>query len=429
MGPITGRASIVTRALPLTQKHSLQDMEGDIDWNLLGRYLLGNPSEADRKKVQAWIEEDPARKVVLDELRQVLGTTHDPDLPATWDANALWKRVKEQTQTPEVQQEDDDSSSEGRPARTVDRSSRGAPDRPSRRSQPRRSRRGRTTRQLARPAAWAIAIAVMVVVSAALWLRGSAITDWWGPSTSEVRTFATQKGQRAAFRLADGTRVRLNVDSRLTVPASFGDGQRAVQLQGEAFFEVSEDSLRPFVIRAGEAVTQVLGTAFDVSAYPEDGETRVVVAEGRVALRAGRSPEAQNEEPFASSAEEGRSGRRNGDAPVEGVVLTNGQMGAIRQGGAPVVRQPADVKHHLAWMDGRLAFRKASFSEVTRRLARWYGLEIRVEGAAIPLGRLNAEFEEDRPLREVLSVVATAYDLEYERRDRRVTFRPLPRPR
>lgn len=279
-----------------------------------------------------------------------------------------------------------------------------APRRGRERRRPARDRAGLSF--FSRQATWAGAVALMIVAMVLFWLQG----ERRAAPASEAKTFATQKGQRASLRLPDGTRVRLNVDSRLIVPATFGEESRAVHLEGEAFFEVAEDATRPFDVRAGGAVTRVLGTAFDVNAYPEDVETKVVVTEGRVVLRADGLPQA--DDPSAT----------RGDATD--VVLTKDQMGQVRRGGERVMRRELAVNHpHLAWLDGQLVFEKAPFSEVARKLERWYSITISLEdGTAPPSGRLNARFAEDQPLREVLSVVATAYGLDYERDKQRVIF-------
>lgn len=377
--------------------HPLVDMNGDIDWDLLGKYLFGECSEEEVEKVQAWINRDPARKALLEELRQVLNRTRSSYSSDRWATDELWDRIRRETQ-----EKDTESAS------AVASEDRLASERASRpggaRAHTRRQREGQS---FIRRRAWAGAILVIAVVGVAALLHGSAFSALWGPRKTGSKTFATQKGQRASVRLTDGTRVRLNVDSRLIVRESFGEKQRAVQLEGEAYFEVARDSTLPFVIRSGGAITQVLGTSFGISAYPEDGETRVVVTEGRVALRA--------DEPLPSGGKQ---------APRDAVaILTKGQIGQLLRGSEHITQQISDTSYHLAWIEGQLVFQNASFNEVVRKLERWYGLDISPPDKDIkPEGHLNARFDEDRPLDEVLSVVATAYSLKYERREQRVTF-------
>jgi ferric-dicitrate binding protein FerR (iron transport regulator) len=143
-----------------------------------------------------------------------------------------------------------------------------------------------------------------------------------------------------------------------------------------------------------------------------DEEVKVVVAEGRVRLRAERSSEEQE----ADRGDEQRD-----------VVLTKNQVSLIPRNGRQIIRQEDDLGEHLAWIDGQLAFDDAPFEEVARRLERWYDLEIAVEeGSAPPSGHLNAQFDEDRPLSDVLLVIDAAFDVRHEKTGDRVTFSAAP---
>ena len=316
---------------------------------------------------------------------------------APWDTEALWEQVQKNTAREEPRQ----PQAKDAPAeRDTDASARKADVRLPRR---RASARPSSVRPffVRRRVVTGVA-ALFIAALGALWLYGSSA------SAPEAKTFATQEGQRAVVRLTDGTRVHLNVDSRLTLLANFGAARRGVRLEGEAFFEVAKDSARPFVVHAGGATTRVLGTAFDVSAYPDDDGARVVVKEGRVVLR--------SDQPSPATQE---------------VVLTRRQMGQLLRSGERVVRKGLDVSRHLAWTKGQLVFENAPFKEVARKLERWYGLTVVLKDtAAPPRGHLNARFAEDQPLSDVLSVVATAFHLEYERAPNRknVTFAAVPEP-
>lgn len=84
------------------------------------------------------------------------------------------------------------------------------------------------------------------------------------------------------FSLSDSTRIYLNKNSRLTYPETFTDTLRIVSLTGEAFFEVTSNSQKPFIINAGKTETRVLGTSFNVRAYEEEEDTKVTVVTGKV---------------------------------------------------------------------------------------------------------------------------------------------------
>lgn len=365
-------------------------MDEDVDWTLLGKYLFGECTEGEETLVREWIEQDPKRRVVLGQLRKILRTTEESPSAEELDARALWEKIDRDTRE-EAEQE---ASSPGSP--------------PKRSRSPRRRSRSRSSPSTRRKTVLAGAAAAVVAVTISLWLLGPLKSGLGDSSASSPETFATQKGQRTSVRLSDGSQVRLNVDSRLTVPPSFGEENRVVRLEGEAFFEVRADSTRPFIVRSEGAVTRVLGTAFDVGAYPEDDEVKVVVAEGRVALHGETSSNSRD------------AGRREED---KNVILTKNQVSLIPRNGEQIIRREDDVGEHLAWMDGQLAFEDAPFAEVIRRLERWYDLEITMEeGTAPPSGHLNAQFDKDRSLADVIRVIGAAFGLKHEREGNRVTF-------
>ncbi|WP_020532415.1 FecR family protein [Flexithrix dorotheae] len=92
----------------------------------------------------------------------------------------------------------------------------------------------------------------------------------------------TDRGEMERITLSDGTKVWLNVDSKLGYPSNFTGNNRQVELVGEAYFEVAEDSARPFVVIAGKTITKVLGTSFNLNAYPNEENITLTVASGRV---------------------------------------------------------------------------------------------------------------------------------------------------
>ena len=430
-------------------------MSEDINWSLLAKYFAGECSAEEAARVRAWVEADPAREVVLEELRQVWRTTSDasPWQPSaapekssasekggSWDTDRLWERVQEETTqgepaptSPRRRAAEDETPMPpaGSPGHTG--SSRRAPSKKA--SSKKASFASRhALRSLARRfsakqrAAGAAATLAVVAALVALWSLGPAAPAGSEEAAApEAKTFATEAGQRADIRLTDGSRVRLNVDSRLTVLSKFGEDRRVVRLEGEAFFEVAKDSTRPFIVHAGNATTRVLGTAFDVSAYAEDEVTQVVVKEGSVALHTPKRSVAERsaaERPVSGDSEQTASQERE-------VVLTKGQKGRLFQSGERVVSKGVGVASYLAWMDGELVFEDASFEEVSRKLERWYGLVIEMKGptATVPPGHLNARFGEKQPMSEVLGVVATAFGLDYERpKPKRVTFTVTQQP-
>lgn len=130
--------------------------------------------------------------------------------------------------------------------------------------------------------------------------------------------------------LSDGTRVMLNANSTLEYPASFDDAEvREVRLKGEAHFEVTKNPHRPFVVKAGEMQTQVLGTIFDVKAYRKDapkvtlmqGKVKVSNADTEVEMRPGQTATLQADKIVVSKASSSASDWLEGDFDMDQVTL------------------------------------------------------------------------------------------------------------
>lgn len=130
--------------------------------------------------------------------------------------------------------------------------------------------------------------------------------------------------------LSDGTRVMLNANSTLEYPASFDDAEvREVRLKGEAHFEVTKNPHRPFVVKAGEMQTQVLGTIFDVKAYRKDapkvtlmqGKVKVSNADTEVEMRPGQTATLQADKIVVSKASPSASDWLEGDFDMDQVTL------------------------------------------------------------------------------------------------------------
>lgn len=147
------------------------------------------------------------------------------------------------------------------------------------------------------------------------------------------------------LRLSDGTIVYLNSESKLKYPEVFGGEERKVYLEGEGYFEVAKDAEHPFRVMVNDMEVEVLGTHFNVNAYPEQKGIATTLAEGKVRVR-----------------DRGRE-----------VVLTPGQQ-AIATSGQLEVRE-VDVQEYLSWKDGLFIFRRMPLAEIMVQVYRWYGIK------------------------------------------------------
>lgn len=189
--------------------------------------------------------------------------------------------------------------------------------------------------------------------------------------------------------LSDGTRVMLNANSTLEYPASFDDAEvREVRLKGEAHFEVTKNPHRPFVVRAGEMQTQVLGTIFDVKAYRKDapkvtlmqGKVKVSNADTEVEMRPGQTATLQADKIVVSKASPSASDWLEGDFDMDQVTLAEAMSDIGAWYNKTVVFQSQ------ANMDKLIHFRfsrRASLQEIITALNEMGVAKVRIEKGKI----------------------------------------------
>ena len=249
-----------------------------------------------------------------------------------------------------------------------------------------------------RPVRAAAAIAAIALVGALLlW---SAAQDS-GPAEEHLLTYETSRGERLRLRLADGTQVELNVESRLQVSPTFGSKNRGVKLEGEAFFDVTPNRSLPFEIDVPDASVRVVGTSFSVDAYPDGESVSVVVAEGIVEF-----------EPMTDS--------------TQVATLTTGDYGMLdrRPGSAATITvSTGDVSTLTGWRRGELHFVGSTLEVVAAELARWYDVDVSLADYRMSALRLDATYTNE-PLVGVLESISRALKISYTLDDAGVIFKP-----
>ena len=202
------------------------------------------------------------------------------------------------------------------------------------------------------------------------------------PLTYQQRT--TPRGAMAKVLLADGTAVWLNADTHLWYPTKFSGRHRDVYLQGEAFFEVTPDQRHAFVVHVGREQVRVLGTSFNVQAYPEEPTVETAVVTGRVAF---------------IRAEAGRPSTQ------DTLYVIPNQRAVFTKQTASMHREIGESRDFRAWNDGVLVFQETPLDEVARVLARQYAVQVELENKQLARCRLTGRFN-NQSLREVVSLLS-----------------------
>lgn len=175
------------------------------------------------------------------------------------------------------------------------------------------------------------------------------------PGEMLYNTISTPRGGQYQVVLADGSKVWLNAASSLRFPVSFVGDKRTVTLSGEGYFEVAHNADKPFVVAANGMEVEVLGTHFNINAYPDEAAMKTTLLEGSVRVSK------DNTGKMISPGEQATI-ERNGNAGNQEI--------SVRQ---------VDVDAVTAWKDGRFVFKGDNIQSVMRQLARWYDAEISYE--------------------------------------------------
>ncbi|UZR97375.1 FecR family protein [Chondrinema litorale] len=198
------------------------------------------------------------------------------------------------------------------------------------------------------------------------------------------------KGVKRNITLSDGTFIKLNADSEIKFPEKFSGKTREVYLTGEAFFEVEKDPKRPFIIHTGNILTKVLGTTFNIRAYPEDQDVEIALVEGKVAIN-----------------KESNSAENTIYLQPSDVMSYNKAQDKI------TTTSNVDLSKIISWRSNQLIFENASFDVIVKKLERWYGVKFTISNKVNTQGGFTGKFE-DESLEMLLNKISHSIEFNYQ---------------
>lgn len=242
----------------------------------------------------------------------------------------------------------------------------------------------------------AASFALLIGIATAIYLNTRAVPV----SQPKYITKTTRMGQKATIKLKDGSTVRLNSGSSIRYPENFSEDQREVELVGEAFFDVSKDTERPFAVTSKGILTTVLGTSFNVNAY-DSLSVSIALVEGKVKVQS------TNEVTLFNQSEVFLN-------PGESAVF-DGISGDINIGSF-------NMKKMTAWKDGIIYMDNASYNQVFDQLSRWYGVAFTLENRPNIKWVYSGEFK-DMSLELILNTIGYSAGFTYEILDKNVVIK------
>ena len=202
-------------------------------------------------------------------------------------------------------------------------------------------------------------------------------------------------GQKSQLVLADGTRAFLNSGTVLRYNNRFGKRNRKIELVGEAYFEVTKNRKIPFIINTSDIEIKVLGTKFNVAAYPNDPVIETYVNEGKVNVR-----------------------DRNSE---KSLILTAHQKASFLKEKKLLTLSEVHDDNLTSWKENILYFDNENFRNIIKKLERWYDVSIRLEGKDSIDDRFTLTIK-DESLREVLDLIRLTTPIHYKIEEGKVTI-------
>jgi len=348
------------------------------------RYISGDYTDEDKLFVDKWIKEDPARKQTLAELQkmwELTGSLKFGNEEEAW--NKLRYRIERQKKAP------------------------------ARRKKVRSRKRKRSRRDYAGVNMF-IKIAAILFITAGIALYMYSLSNYsmkeMEPEKRQTvyQTITSERGEQVHFRFKDGTKVILNAESKLTYSDTYGDSTRDLQLEGEAYFKVNHDHPIPFVVYAKSARVEDIGTEFNISAYPEQEKTDVVVAKGKVKVSA-RLTQSSNQSTSDSKKQ------------PPSVILTEEEGVSVKEGAQALQIVRADLQKTMGWLEDRLLFDGEPLTQIINRLERRYKIEVEVADASLLDKKITASFI-DESVENIAILLAESMEVDYSFENDTVRF-------
>jgi len=217
----------------------------------------------------------------------------------------------------------------------------------------------------------------------------TAVSSTSGNPSAKNRV-STPRGGKYRVLLSDGSTVWLNASSSISFPVVFNDTIRQVELVGEAYFDIKTDQHRPFHVVTSNHTVNVLGTSFNVCAYPDDANTSTTLVEGMVRV----------------------------ETAYERQLLKPGQQAAISSG-VRININTVDVDAITAWKTGFFSFDNEDITEVMKKVSRWYDVDVVNQSEPRPF-RFGGTFSCDKKLSELLRHLQEISDYHFTIKGRRI---------
>lgn len=326
-----------------------------IPYDEIAGYIRQELSEQERHKVDMWINSSAENRKLFEQLLNEWENIYDsPEQSVRADKDKIWSGISSHIRT-------------SLPVKSY------------------------TRKILIKVAGIAAMLAIIIGVAATVFVKSTIDSAFLSQS---VTTIETRQGQKMQMTLPDGTKVWLNSGSKLTYAGDFNRSERIVNLEGEAFFNVTKNQSKKFKVRTSGVDIVVKGTSFDVSAYNDDREISVSLLEGKVVIT-------------------DKTGKYMTD-------LNPDELAIISRQNLKYTLFKDDANTYRSWTEDQLIFYNEDIYEVAKKLERWYGINIKLVN---PNEKQKYTFSvKTESLRELLELFNKLTPIDYKINGKEVTI-------
>lgn len=214
-----------------------------------------------------------------------------------------------------------------------------------------------------------------------------------------VNTLKIPKGGEYQLVLPDGTKVWLNSDSELKYSIPFSGNERRVSLTGEAYFDVTPDKSKPFIVETEKQDVIVLGTEFNVSAYSEDLNIVTTLVEGKVKV-----------EPADATTDK------------EAYFLLPNEQLVWNKETEDVQKKDVETYTYTAWKDGRFAFKNEPLDSFLKKISRWYNVETYITDESVKDIRFTGDLPRYKKMQDILKILEIEMSVHIEIEDNKIIY-------
>lgn len=259
---------------------------------------------------------------------------------------------------------------------------------------------------------WRIAAVALVLVGLSAFLYFALSKRAHKTLDAQFITAIAPKSQKSQLILADGTKVWLNSGTTLKYKSDYGNIDRQIFLEGEAYFEVAKNPSKPFLVYASNIVVKAIGTSFNVKCYLEDNIIETTLIEGKVQVTKSNNNTVK-ESVYLNPKERAIFNRLDNKL----VVTTEQQPEKTekdKEFSTYSYIQPKSIQSVISWKNEELIFENEPFEELTKRLERWYNVRIRVLDPKVNLeNSYTGKFVHNESLEQVLKIIARTTPIKY----------------